>query len=68
MEPFFQECRDFVKDYDPNLHTRLSETTIWHEARPSAQSECSLSVQCIRRFMCRCRECLQVAEAAQGPS
>lgn len=31
VEPFFQECRDFVKDYDPNLHTRLSETTIWHE-------------------------------------
>lgn len=31
VEPFFQECRDFVANYDWELHQRLDETTIWRE-------------------------------------
>mmetsp|Transcript_118308 Transcript_118308/g.334319 ORF Transcript_118308/g.334319 Transcript_118308/m.334319 type:complete len:263 (-) Transcript_118308:95-883(-) len=31
VEPFFQECREFVADYDENLHKQLNETTPWYE-------------------------------------
>jgi len=35
VEPFFQECRDFVASYDWELHQRLDETTIWREVEDS---------------------------------
>lgn len=31
VEPFFQDCRDFVADYNEALHRRLDDTTIWRE-------------------------------------
>mmetsp|Transcript_16658 Transcript_16658/g.33823 ORF Transcript_16658/g.33823 Transcript_16658/m.33823 type:complete len:218 (-) Transcript_16658:52-705(-) len=31
VEPLFQDCRDFVADYDWELHERLDGTTIWRE-------------------------------------
>jgi len=31
VEPFFQDCRDFVAGYDEALHKRLDDTTIWRE-------------------------------------
>lgn len=31
VEPFFEQCREFVADYDADLHQRLDETTIWRE-------------------------------------
>jgi len=31
VEPFFQQCREFVANYDENLHRRLDDTTIWRE-------------------------------------
>mmetsp|Transcript_59225 Transcript_59225/g.138671 ORF Transcript_59225/g.138671 Transcript_59225/m.138671 type:complete len:267 (-) Transcript_59225:70-870(-) len=31
VEPFFQECRDFVSSYNEALHRRLDDTTIWRE-------------------------------------
>lgn len=31
VEPFFQECRNFVSGYDEAFHKRLDETTIWRE-------------------------------------
>lgn len=31
VEPFFDECREFAKGYDKNLHRALDETTVWYE-------------------------------------
>ncbi|CAE7224562.1 unnamed protein product, partial [Symbiodinium necroappetens] len=31
VEPFFQECRDFVSSYNEALHRRLDDTTVWRE-------------------------------------
>lgn len=35
VEPFFEECRNFVSTYDWELHQRLDETTIWREVEDS---------------------------------
>eukprot|EP00927_Polykrikos_kofoidii_P079249 TRINITY_DN76031_c0_g1_i1.p1 TRINITY_DN76031_c0_g1~~TRINITY_DN76031_c0_g1_i1.p1 ORF type:complete len:297 (+),score=56.40 TRINITY_DN76031_c0_g1_i1:76-891(+) len=35
VEPFFQNCREFVASYDAALHKRLDETTIWREVEDS---------------------------------
>mmetsp|Transcript_41 Transcript_41/g.110 ORF Transcript_41/g.110 Transcript_41/m.110 type:complete len:259 (+) Transcript_41:57-833(+) len=31
VEPFFQECREFVAGYDEHVHRQLDETTVWRE-------------------------------------
>eukprot|EP00932_Pfiesteria_piscicida_P009731 SRR837773.20508.p2 GENE.SRR837773.20508~~SRR837773.20508.p2 ORF type:complete len:195 (-),score=80.25 SRR837773.20508:25-585(-) len=31
VEPFFEECRKFVADYDWELHQSLDNTTVWRE-------------------------------------
>jgi len=31
VEPFFDDCREFIKGYDVNLHRALDETTVWYE-------------------------------------
>ncbi|CAJ1328975.1 unnamed protein product [Effrenium voratum] len=31
VEPFFQDCREFVVSYDEALHRRLDDTTVWRE-------------------------------------
>eukprot|EP00811_Abedinium_folium_P005916 NODE_15444_length_1049_cov_9.603037.p2 GENE.NODE_15444_length_1049_cov_9.603037~~NODE_15444_length_1049_cov_9.603037.p2 ORF type:complete len:257 (+),score=86.97 NODE_15444_length_1049_cov_9.603037:89-859(+) len=31
VEPYFEECREFVASYDEGLHRRLDETTVWFE-------------------------------------
>eukprot|EP00405_Crypthecodinium_cohnii_P005464 CAMPEP_0194749214 /NCGR_PEP_ID=MMETSP0323_2-20130528/3410_1 /TAXON_ID=2866 ORGANISM="Crypthecodinium cohnii, Strain Seligo" /NCGR_SAMPLE_ID=MMETSP0323_2 /ASSEMBLY_ACC=CAM_ASM_000346 /LENGTH=266 /DNA_ID=CAMNT_0039664153 /DNA_START=80 /DNA_END=880 /DNA_ORIENTATION=+ len=35
VEPFFEDCRNFVKDYDWELHEKLDNTTIWREVEDS---------------------------------
>ncbi|CAK9068035.1 Hypothetical protein (Fragment) [Durusdinium trenchii] len=31
VEPFFQDCREFVANYSEALHRRLDDTTVWRE-------------------------------------